>query len=138
VLAEEEREDERRHRRVPGAALRAPRLHPARGGQRAGAAAVAVRLRRRRVRHPALHARPGGQLRGARAAEVAGAGAGAGPRGARPDAAAPAAVQRVGELPRHRAPHRPEPPACRRYRAHLCVSMSEFSIFLEILFIFGC
>lgn len=115
---EEEREDERRDRRVPGAALRAPRHHPARGGQRAGAASVPVRLRRHRVRHPVLHAHPGARLRRARAAEVAAAGAGAAHRGARTHAPAPAAVQGVGEeLPRHRASHRTEPPACPRYSA---------------------
>jgi hypothetical protein len=148
--AEEEREDERRDRRVPGAALRAPRLHPARGGQRAGAASVPLRLRRRgSVRHPALHAHPGARLRRARAAEVAGAAAGAGHRGARTHAPPPAPVQGAGELPRHRASHRPEPPACPRYSAvqaeegpaHLCICVSgcavrsESSSLFDVLFV---
>lgn len=145
--AEEEREDERRDHRVPGAALRAPRLHPARGGQRAGAASVPLRLRRPgSVRHPALHAHPGARLRRARAAEVAGAAAGAGHRGARPHAPPPAPVQGAGELPRHRASHRPEPPACPRYSpsrrlffegpAHLCICVrSESSSSLFDLFV---
>lgn len=135
MLAEEEREDERRHRRVPGAPVRAPRRHPARGGQRAGEATVPVRLPGDALRCPVLHAHPGAQLRGARAAAVAGAGAGAGPRGARPDSSAPAAVQRVGEeLPGRRAPHRPEPPPCTRYSTdHHAVRFC-----MEILCILGC
>ena len=63
MLAEKEREHEQRHRRVPVCCCACPRLPPARGGQRAGTAAVAVQLlRRRRVRHPALHAHPSAQL----------------------------------------------------------------------------